>query len=742
MSITSTEYSNNSWFRIAIIFSFCTTVFVSASLLFFVQPLFAKLVLPQIGGAPAVWTTAMLFFQVVLIVGYIYAHVLTKWIPLRWQLVTHLALWATALTYLPLSISDGWSYDASSSTALQTLKLFALGVGLPFAVLSANAPLLQAWYSRSGGPSADDPYFLYSASNVGSLLALLAFPLLADPLLGASATSNIWSIGFVIFGGLMAICGLIALRGSSSVIAPIAADIAKSTPKLKQIATWVLIAFVPSSLMLSFTTKASTDLGSIPLIWVVPLATYLLSFIFAFAKLKRLNVKSLRIPMILALAIGVVLLSNFIDQHSTPIVFLLYIPVLFVIALYAHRLLYEMRPPAEQLTVFYIALSIGGAFGGLFNSILAPLAFAQAVEAQLTLFLASGLLLIGKGAVTPRNLTIGLIVSYPFLLLFGMIDGVEPLGHGALRAVFATTMLLGALILFRNQPARIIAIIAALMLPVLWPQKDSLLQDRSFFGTHRVFSKAGLRMYQNGTTLHGLQLESEIGQKPTPKSYYYPKGPMAQVITSEFGRGAGSIGIVGLGVGALSCYKLPSQKWAFFEIDAMVDQVARNPSLFTYISECAPDSPTHLGDARIVLAHTDYSFDILVLDAYSSDAIPVHLITEEAVRMYTERLADDGILVFHISNRYYDLVDPLARIADKRGLHAAKQFHRIEPGANELGASDSQVVIISPDQGRVDGFVQNGKWLPVVSDGGEPWTDDKANLLSALILLKDKQQTH
>ncbi len=740
MSITSTEYSNNSWFRIAIIFSFCTTVFVSASLLFFVQPLFAKLVLPQIGGAPAVWTTAMLFFQVVLIVGYIYAHVLTKWIPLRWQLVTHLALWAAALTYLPLSISDGWSYDASSSTALQTLKLFALGVGLPFAVLSANAPLLQAWYSRSGGPSADDPYFLYSASNVGSLLALLAFPLLADPLLGASATSKIWSIGFVIFGGLMAISGLIALRGSSSVIAPIAADIAKSTPKMKQIATWIVIAFVPSSLMLSFTTKASTDLGSIPLIWVVPLATYLLSFIFAFAKLKRLSAKSLHVPMILALATGVVLLSNKIGHHSGPIVFLLYVPVLFVIALYAHRLLYEMRPPAEQLTVFYIALSVGGAFGGLFNSILAPLAFAQEVEAQLTLFLASGLLLIGKGTVTPRNLAIGLIVSYPILLLFGMIDGVDLIADGPLSALVATAMLLGALILFRSQPARIVAIIAALMLPVLWPHKGSLLQDRSFFGTHRVYSEAGLRIYQNGTTLHGLQLESEFGEKPTPKSYFYPNGPIAQVITSDFGRDADSIGIIGLGVGALACYKLPSQEWAFFEIDAMVDQVARDPSLFTYISECAPNSPTHLGDARIVLAQTDYTFDVLVLDAYSSDAIPLHLTTEEAVRMYMDRLVDDGILVFHITNRYYDLVDPLARIAGKLGLHTASQFHQIEPDSNELGAHESHVMIASQDQSKIDSFVESGKWKAVVSDGGEPWTDDKANLLSALKLLKDNKQ--
>ncbi|WP_247744249.1 fused MFS/spermidine synthase [Ruegeria sp. R14_0] len=681
----------------------------------------------------------MLFFQVVLIVGYIYAHLLTKLLSLRWQLVTHLVFWATALTFLPLSVSESWSYDASSSTAWQTLKLFALGVGLPFAVLSANAPLLQAWYARSGGPSADDPYFLYSASNVGSLLALLAFPLLADPLLGARETSNIWSVGFVMFGGLLLISGLVTVRGANTFAAAPTSDVAYSTPKLKQIAKWVIIAFVPSSLMLSFTTKASTDLGSIPLIWVIPLATYLLSFIFAFAKLKSLSVRSLQMPMLMALVLGTVLLTKIINQHTTAFIFLLYVPVLFVIALYAHRLLYEMRPPAEQLTVFYIALSVGGAFGGLFNSIIAPLVFWQEFEAQLTMILAGGLLLFGTGAITPRALALGLLASFPILYSAGVIGTSNPFGDGTSQAVAVISMMLAAFVLLRNQLAGIVVIIAALLLPAFWDNDDSLFQDRSFFGTHRVSTLGNQRLYQNGTTLHGLQFESEFGTRPTPQTYYYPKGPMAQVITSEFGRQSDSIGIVGLGVGALSCYKLPTQEWAFFEIDVMVDRVARDPSLFTYISECAPDTPTHLGDARIVLAKTDYTFDILVLDAYSSDAIPLHLITKEAVQMYTERLADDGVLVFHISNRYYELSAPLARISKALGLHMALQEHFIPDDTEDLGASHSIVVIVSPDETRIDSFVENGKWQPVLSDGREPWTDDKANLLSALKWEQDKK---
>ncbi|WP_235216107.1 fused MFS/spermidine synthase [Ruegeria halocynthiae] len=569
------------------------------------------------------------------------------------------------------------------------------------------------------------------------MLALLAFPLVADPLLGATETSNLWFMGFVVFGGLLVTSGLIALRGAHGVATPVTTEFTSDSPRLKQIAIWVAIAFVPSSSMLSFTTKVSTDLGSIPLIWVVPLATYILSFVFAFAKWKNLSAKGLRIPFLLALAAGVVLLSNIIHQHTAPIIILIYVPVLFVIALYAHRLLYEMRPPAGQLTVFYIALSVGGALGGLFNSIVAPVAFSHEIEAQLTLILAGGLLLLGKSSITPRNIAIGLVTSFPLLLVFGMIGSINPLGTGALRASVAIAMLVSVLILFRHNPVRVAILILVLMLPALAPKKNAIFQDRSFFGNHSVYSTAGFRIYQNGTTLHGWQREEDFGKRPTPLSYYHPNGPMAQVITSDFGRQSESIGIVGLGTGALSCYKLPFQEWAFFEIDAMVDRVARDPSKFTYISECAPESKTYLGDARIVLAQNTFEFDILVLDAYSSDAIPQHLITTEAVRMYTERLAPDGVLVFHISNRYYDLIGPLARIADELGLHAASQNDKLDANIFKTGASSSIVAIISPERARIDSFVQNGKWQAVVSDGAEPWTDDKANLLSALKWLQD-----
>ncbi|MCA0905305.1 fused MFS/spermidine synthase [Ruegeria marisrubri] len=738
MSISNLDVPKTSRFGSATIAIFCAAIFTSASLLFFVQPLFAKLVLPKIGGAPAVWTTAMLFFQVVLILGYVYAHLLTKFLPLRWQIITHFAFWVAALTFLPLSTSESWSYDASTSTALQTLGLFAVGVGVPFAVLSANAPLLQAWYARSGGPSADDPYFLYSASNVGSLLALLAFPLVADPFFGAAEISRAWLVGFVLFGALLLGSGMIALRGSRHTKPSAQTALKASFPTLRQIAVWVFVAFIPSSLMLSFTTRVSTDLGALPLIWVVPLAVYILSFIIAFAKWKRLTLDALNLPMLAALAAGVVLVSKVVSEHDAPAVILLYVPVLFVIALFAHRLLYDMRPSAEQLTVFYIALSVGGAIGGLFNSILAPIAFTRELEAPITMILAGGLFLVRAPGFALRHVIMGIAASVFILVIAGATRGVAALSADIPRAGALFALIFAVLYLFRAQAMRIPVVLTVVLLPAFAIKNNPVFEDRSFFGVHSVYSSEGYRVYKNGTTVHGWQRESEYGTRPTPLSYYHPDGPMAQVITSDFGKQSDSIGIVGLGTGALACYRQPAQNWDFFEIDATVDQIARDPSLFTYLSECTPDSQTHLGDARIVLKQKPFAFDILVLDAYSSDAIPLHLITREAVEMYTSRLADDGVLVFHITNRFYDLVQPLARIADSLNLTAAHQRLAVGEEQIETGAATSSVVILSPDKSRIESFAQDGNWQIVETDGALPWTDDKANLLSALKLLKNR----
>ncbi len=379
---------------------FTATIFLSASLLFFVQPLFTKIALPAIGGAPAVWTTAMLFFQTVLIGGYLYAHLLSRHLGVRAQMAVHLALWAAALAFLPLALPEGWRYDPGASVPVQTLGLYALGVGLPFAFLSANAPLIQSWYGKSGGPSAADPYFLYGASNLGSLIALLGFPLLAEPFLGAHTIGLGWAAGFVGLGLALA-AGALWARGPVAAAAPENAPRGGAGLGAARMLWWAFLAFVPSSLMLGATTKISTDIGSFPLIWVLPLALYLLTFVLAFTNRPLLPLALLRPGFALALAALAVLSSGLWSPHLNWTMSGVLILAVFVATLMAHRVLYEARPEAGQLTVYYVVMSLGGACGGLFNSILAPLVFDRLLEYPITIALIT-LLMIGR---RPANAT-------------------------------------------------------------------------------------------------------------------------------------------------------------------------------------------------------------------------------------------------------------------------------------------------------------------------------------------------
>ncbi len=712
---------------------FTATIFLSASLLFFVQPLFAKIVLPQIGGAPAVWTTAMLFFQSVLIGGYLYSHLVTRYLPVAAQLALHLVLWLAALAFLPLAIPAGWSYDPAVPAAWQTLMLFALGVGLPFGVLSANAPLLQFWYARSDGPSADDPYFLYGASNLGSLVALLAFPLLAEPLLGARRIGELWALGFLCFGGVLVLCGLNALRGARVQVARPASPDAPVT--IGQIGRWMLLAFVPSSMMLAITTKISTDIGAVPLVWVLPLSLYLLSFVVTFSRRPLALTPVMTIAYLLALgALGAVFAGltgadlDLVGAAGLIVTF-------FIVALFAHAKLYEARPDGRHLTLFYLVMSVGGALGGLFNSILAPILFDSLAEGGVTTLVAATLVLSPAmrptRALAATGLAVGLLASLPLYLaqtVFGLDDAA------LLKAAMFVLAAAVAVGLRKKLPA---AAIAAGMVAVsgvyLIPNGD-LFRDRSFFGTHRILDADGLRQYANGTTIHGAERLVDFDRaRPEPQFYYHRNGPMAQVLTSEVGEQARRIGIVGLGAGALACYRREGQDWTFYEIDAAVDRIARNPKFFTFLSACAPDAPTRLGDARMMLAQEDKAprYDILIIDAYGSDSVPMHLTTHEAMQLYMSRLAPDGVLLYHISNRYYAIDRPLARSAAELGLSARFQGYGGH-AATELGDTASHVVMLARNDSALKALAHDPRWQPLASDGGRIWTDDFADLLSIL----------
>ncbi|MDM8168307.1 fused MFS/spermidine synthase [Roseovarius sp.] len=714
---------------------FIATMFLSASLLFFVQPLFARLVLPHVGGSPAVWTTAMLFFQTVLIAGYLYAHLLTRALPVRGQVLVHLGLWAAALLSLPLGVPEGWQLNPEGSTAWQTLLLFAAGVGLPFLALSANAPLIQFWYSRSGGPSAHDPYFLYGASNLGSLIALLAFPLAAEPIFGAGSIGLGWAAGFVALGGALALSAHFSHGPAAA--APTQRGTAADRPTASNYLLWGFLAFIPSSLMLSVTLKISIDMGSFPLVWVVPLALYLLSFVLAFSNRRLVSDRSLKIISALALAVLSLFVfglhGNYLDWASVGILLLCF----FCIALFAHRRLYAARPAGHNLTGFYLTMSVGGALGGLFNSILAPAIFPGLQEAVITALLAVLLFLpFGRNlreTVTSlsRGALIGFVVSVPALL-----TGLTPSGDGHWTAVLLILLIGGVLCLawLRRSPLGAFAAgIVLLLVGTLFVPDHALWRDRSFFGTHVITEGDGLRIYGNGTTVHGAQrIADDTAARPEPLYYYHRNGPLGQVMSSARGRTAGTVGVVGLGVGSLACYSQPGQNWHFYEIDPLVDRIARSPEHFRFLSACTPEAPTHMGDGRMMLdRQRDLRFDILVIDAYSSDAVPVHLTTNEAMQLYLDRLSPGGLLLYHISNRYYDIDLPLARSAADLGL-AARVQHYKGNARKDPGDSPSSVVMLARDPAAFGEMSADPRWRVLESDGGRVWTDDYANLISIM----------
>jgi hypothetical protein len=711
---------------------FTATIFLSALLLFFVQPLYTRMVLPQIGGAAAVWTTAMLFFQSVLILGYLYAHLSTRHLAPRVQLGLHLGLLVLALVFLPLAVPQGWSYDPDSPVVTQTLWLYALGVGLPFAVLSANAPLIQSWYGRTGGPGAADPYFLYAASNLGSFVALLGFPLVAEPLFGMANISVGWSIGFVVLIPLLALAGLAAAKGGGAREDGGHEAAAKERVSPARLAQWLFLAFLPSSLMLCVTTKISTDVGSFPLVWVVPLALYLLTFVLVFSARSPFTSDRLRLAFPIAMA---TLIYFCTVRSGTLAEFAALTGAFFLASLLAHRLLFEARPGRQQLTLFYVTMSVGGALGGLFNSIIAPVAFDWLTEFPVTvgLFL---LLFVRPGGVQRPAISAAITVILSCLSL-AILVGKMP-GTGGLeldvRLLLALAVLLCAAIVFRRDGfAPALLGVAALIPAFLIGNQGVTLRDRSFFGVHVVRDAETLRTYANGTTVHGGQRLADFAGRPRPVSYYHPDGLMAEVLVSRQDAGARSIGIVGLGIGALSCYTRPGEDWHFYEIDRTVVAIALDPTLFTFMTECAPDPQIHLGDARIVLDQQgDLGFDVLLIDAYSSDAIPLHLTTIEAMELYLERLNPDGILIYHISNRFYDLSQPLARAASELGLVARYRIRNRAEVTDAPYDSPSAVVIMARTGQDLGPFANDPDWVePAVTDS-PLWTDDHANLLSAL----------
>ncbi len=731
---------------------YTVTMLVSALLLFLVEPMFARMVLPLLGGSPAVWNTAMVFYQVALLVGYVYAHAATAWLGVRRQAALHAALILLPMLVLPIRIPAGWVPPTESNPIPWLLGLMLLRLGLPFAVLSATSPMLQKWFASTPHPNARDPYFLYAASNVGSLFALLAYPLLIEPRLRLAVQSRLWAIGYGVLVVLMLACALIVWRSPRRSAEPADAPLEEAGSPAgaagagqltaRRRARWVLLAFVPSSLMLSVTTYFSTNLTPFPLLWVLPLAIYLLSFILVFAQKPllsyRLSARALSLvllPLVITLAMAA----------SGPIWLLvpLHLFTLFLAAMVCHGALAQDRPPAKSLTEFYLWLSVGGALGGVFNALLAPILFSSVVEYPLGLVLA--ILMVrwpssGKEKPSARWLDLGLPVALGALMA-ALALSLRAAGVKSVQLTAAVACGLPAVISFSfsRRPVRFALSVGAMLLVsalTIGPANRVLYAERSFFGVSRVVIDQGARHHLlfHGDTLHGMQ-SLDPSRRCEPLSYYYGGGPISAVFAAFSDAGAKQrVAIVGLGSGALSSYSQPGQQWTFYEIDPTVERIARDPRWFTFLQDCAPSARVVLGDARLSLARaTSAEYDLMILDAYSSDAIPVHLITREALALYLDKLAPQGVLAFHISNRYLDLQPVLGQLAYDAGLVALAEDDFGVRADESPVKSPSRWVVMARDEAALGKLTSDSRWQRLEGRPGVAvWTDDYSSIVSVI----------
>jgi hypothetical protein len=745
----------------AMMWVFTLTTFLSALLLFAIQPMFAKMVLPVLGGSPSVWSVSVFFFQGALLAGYIYAHLLTTKAPPHLTGIIHLGVCVLAVICLPIGLSTRWGEPPEGEPYLWQLAVFTASIGLPFMAVSANAPLLQAWFARSGHPNARDPYFLYAASNLGSLIALLGYPFILEPAFGLSQLSYLWAYAYGLL--VIALAGSFYLMRGAQVggvpeapALPAGADVAVPPPTLQQRLGWVGLAFVPSALVTALTVHITTDVASAPLLWVIPLALYLLTFVLVFRDNPLISRDALLFLHLVALIVVLITLSqtrhdNWFVTSSTGVA------VFFTTAMLAHRTLYEARPAPRYLTEFYLWMSFGGALGGMFTALVAPKLFSQIFEYPLLLALSmacrpGALELPGDQEKRKDEMLILWLIAMVGVLAIMWLPSIAlsyRIGANEWGTTVLVVLFLSAILIFnvkdppRQLMASLLIAVALIWLPSGANRGES---QRSFFGVYRVHPSPDgqYKILIHGTTLHGAQRIFGDDGNPvddtTPTTYYYPGSPMGQAVAKRrqvlAARGEkGRYGIVGLGTGSSSCHKREGETWRFFEIDPTVIKIAKNPKNFTFISKCQPDIDIVIGDARQTMAkEQDESFDLFIIDAFTSDAIPVHMLTAEAVKTYLAKLKPDGVVVLHTSNRYLDLDSVLGAIhrqelpAGTAGVVASD--HNAD---GSYGQSTSTVVIFTKSEEALAPY-RTIEGVGELDDGGlRAWTDDYSDILGSFM---------
>lgn len=720
---------------------FILAIFCGSFLLFLVQPMIARMALPRLGGAPAVWNSAMLVYQLLLLGGYAYAHWLGRFAP-RTQGIIHLALLLAAAAMLPIGlIASNPSPDAN--IFLWVPWLLMVSIGPVFLAISAQAPLVQRWYALSGG---SDPYPLYAASNLGSFAGLLAYPLLVEPLLPVAVQSIAWSLGYALVFALIATCVLAVPKSAA------AEEASKegTSLRLKEVALWVALAAIPSGLILSTTLYITTDIVAMPLMWVVPLGLYLLSFSVAFASDRRPARWIGRVaPFALLVGAG----GLFMPAKLWLVGAVAAIASLFAVSVALHSALFDRRPDPVHLTAFYLFMSVGGVIGGIFGALVAPLIFDWTYEHPL-LMVAAAFALPGtspfrrvvnlwNGSEMANRVTRWGIPVILFLSLIG--QGAFGLPASGGLAIPASCLLFAIGIFAVGNRILFAAAVGGLMLSMGGWGKLALSaqpgkMSRSFFGIYSIGSRPGreARILLHGTTIHGIQLQGSAKRERSATSYYAPPSGVGLALSaapSLFGNDA-RIDIVGLGAGTVACYARPGQHWTFYEIDPAVVEIARDPQRFTFVSRCLADAPMLVGDARLTLERASpASSDLLVVDAFSSDSIPMHLLTLEAFETYRRKLSPHGLLLVHISNRHLDL-KPVAAAAARHGWTARLRFYA--PIAEDIDRNQhtaSMWVAMAPSSITIDRLeaANPGAWQKLDNRAGfRPWTDDYASVLPVL----------
>lgn len=802
---------------------FVFAIFLSAGLLFLIQPLAGKILLPLLGGSPAVWNTCMVFFQAMLLLGYGYSHLSTTLLTPRVQAIVHLILLVFVGLTLPIPIEVGEPGDGQ--TTLWLLKTLALTVGLPFFIVSTTGPLLQRWFSTTLHPQASDPYFLYAASNAGSVVGLLCYPVLLEPFFTRAQQSLTYTFGYALLAPLVIACSFLsmkfALPSARIQPSPPISAIPQATPhalaRWRERAAWLFFAFVPSSLMLGVTQYITTDLAPIPLLWIVPLIIYLVTFIITFSPRVRVSAHGWgRVLPIFATAVLVGFLLN--ANHPMWALASIHLGFFAVAGLMCHKRLAESRPPATRLTEFYLIMSVGGVMGGIFNALIAPVAFTGLFEYPIAIAAA----LLARPQLTSETPRHSLLLRWALAMLGGLAlfifvlninAAIEAGRFSALRFPLLTRTpdgnftfagisvsllvlagivragipaLICLLLLLRKGSARFAvgAIAILTCLSIIGDGANVLYKVRTFFGVHRVSvnDRGTWVKLAHGTTVHGAQsrlapapenqliappllsaterfnlfyrtirtpqwVDANFNHLPLiPTTYYHPSGPIGEVfrMLTEQSR-LKKVALVGMGAGTLAAYATPGARFTFYEIDNAVVHIASpkvpySRCFFTFVADAIRDPTVQIGvevgDGRLKLKQTtEGPFDLIVLDAFSSDSIPVHLLTREALQIYLKHLQPNGLLAFHISNRYFDLRDPLARLGESLSL---KVFVRndsvVTNSQRDEGKSESLWVVLAHQSRDFMPLAELPNWERRAADKNFPlWTDDHANVLGALI---------